>query len=547
MKYTDILGTPTPQNEALDARQAPNNAGGFAYVLDTWKRLDRFLILGSDSATYYQSARKLTRENSKVVADAYAEDASRTVSVIVGVSLSGRAPKNDSAIFALALGAVSADEVTRQLALGALGKVCRTSTHLFQFLAVSRALGRGWGRALKRAVADWYTTKSVEAVGYQAIKYRQREGYTHKRLLDLSHAPASADPPRQNLYRWSKGLPFDATALPRQVRAHLVAMGTENLDAREAKNLLLEMVRDFDLPWEALPTSANALPEVWSAMLPKMGITALIRNLGNMTRVGAITPLSESERVVVARLADEADLRRSRVHPFSVLQALAVYRSGQGFRGTGTWTPSGPVCDALDKAFYAAFGNVVPTGKRHLIALDVSGSMTSPLGGSMLSCREASAALALVTMNVETSTHVVGFTAKGRADRGFGGLWGGGRAELTPIEISPRQGLAHAVSTVSNLPFGGTDCALPMIYAREKGLSVDAFLVLTDNETWAGGVHPMEALRAYRKASGIAAKLVVVGMTATEFSIADPLDGGAMDVVGFDAAAPAVLADFIRG
>jgi 60 kDa SS-A/Ro ribonucleoprotein len=34
---------------------------------------------------------------------------------------------------------------------------------------------------------------------------------------------------------------------------------------------------------------------------------------------------------------------------------------------------------------------------------------------------------------------------------------------------------------------------------------------------------------------------------ANKFSIADPDDAGMLDVVGFDAAAPAVIADFTRG
>lgn len=53
--------------------------------------------------------------------------------------------------------------------------------------------------------------------------------------------------------------------------------------------------------------------------------------------------------------------------------------------------------------------------------------------------------------------------------------------------------------------------------------------------------------RRYRDASGIPAKLIVVGMVSNGFSIADPNDGGMMDVVGFDTAAPAMMADFIRG
>ena len=41
--------------------------------------------------------------------------------------------------------------------------------------------------------------------------------------------------------------------------------------------------------------------------------------------------------------------------------------------------------------------------------------------------------------------------------------------------------------------------------------------------------------------------LIVVGMLANPFTIADPTDAGMMDVVGFDTAAPAVMADFARG
>jgi len=72
-------------------------------------------------------------------------------------------------------------------------------------------------------------------------------------------------------------------------------------------------------------------------------------------------------------------------------------------------------------------------------------------------------------------------------------------------------------------------------------------VILTDSETWAGDVHPPRALRDYRRASGIDARLVVVGMVANEFSIADPSDPGMLDVVGFDTATPQLISDFARG
>jgi hypothetical protein len=79
---------------------------------------------------------------------------------------------------------------------------------------------------------------------------------------------------------------------------------------------------------------------------------------------------------------------------------------------------------------------------------------------------------------------------------------------------------------VSDLPFGGTDCALPMLYATANPREVDTFVIFTDAETWAGDIHPAQALREYRRASGIDARLVVVGMVSNGFTIADPADQG---------------------
>ena len=85
-----------------------------------------------------------------------------------------------------------------------------------------------------------------------------------------------------------------------------------------------------------------------------------------------------------------------------------------------------------------------------------------------------------------------------------------------------------------------------MLYAQALEREVDTFVVYTDAETWVGDVHPVQALRDYRRASGIDARLVVVGMASNGFSIADPADAGMLDVVGFDAATPQILAEFAR-
>ncbi len=117
---------------------------------------------------------------------------------------------------------------------------------------------------------------------------------------------------------------------------------------------------------------------------------------------------------------------------------------------------------------------------------------------------------------------------------------------ISRVNISPRMRLDDVVKRISDLPFEGTDCALPMIWAREHKLNVSGFITYTDSETWAGNIHPAQALRQYRSEFVGDAKAVVVGMTSNGFTLADPNDRGMLDVVGFDTTVPAVIADFVR-
>ncbi len=204
--------------------------------------------------------------------------------------------------------------------------------------------------------------------------------------------------------------------------------------------------------------------------------------------------------------------------------------------------------DALNDAFYLAFGNITPTGKRWYIGLDVSGSMGGGevAGVQGFTPREAGAALCMVTARTEANYVIKGFSyERGGGMRSSGGGWGSGTS-MVPLNITPKQRLDDIIQKTSGLPFGGTDCALPMRDALHTKTPVDVFMIFTDSETWCGQIHPNQALKEYRDKMGIPAKLIVVGMVSNNFSIADPNDGGQMDVVGFDTAAPELMSDFAR-
>ena len=581
----------TPQSEKiLGTTQVENSAGGFVWEADRWTRLHRFLILGSEGGTYYATEKALTVENAECLLDLVAEDGLRVVRTIVEVSHTGRAPKNEPAIFALALCAKMGNKETQTAAYKALPQVCRIGTHLFQFAEAIKAFG-GFSSGTTRALARWYQgseqapvagEEDAEAtttggdrherwLALQVVKYQARGGWSHRDLLRLAKPGAKSRKATRSLgtdavFTWiTKGtLNEAAPALIRAFeQAKAIGVADDGKVTKAGVGTLVGLINAHGLPRECVPTHYLNEVEVWDALLDNGGrgmpLTAMIRNLGKMSSVGLLKPMSGPTGKVIAALGNADALRKARVHPLAVLVALNTYRGGQGIRGSLAWTPVSQVVDALDKAFYLSFGAVEATGKRHLLALDISGSMASSAIANMpgITPRVGSAALALVTAAVEPQHHFVGFTC---ADARFGGsrgalqnYWAGpngsmhGPSGISELTISSRQRLDDVVKYIGGLPMGGTDCAAPMLYAMDRGIEADVFVIFTDSETWAGGIHPSQALQQYRKKTGINAKLVVVGMVANEFTIADPKDKGMLDVVGFDTATPNLIADFAMG
>jgi len=535
----------TPQSQPIPGTaQVANDNAGFVWAVDDWARLDRFLILGSEGGSYYASERTLTRESAEAVIRCIAADGARVVARIVAVSDEGRAPKNDPALFALALAAKLGDEPTRRAAFAALPRVARIGTHLYHFAESIKALG-GWGRGTMRAFARWYNDMDAGRLAFQAVKYQSRDGWSHRDILRKAH-PVAPDPQHQAIYHWmTKGWDdVGETPHPDRVLATIWAFERAKrlkADAGSDVRELAALIERYGLPHECVPTEMKQHPQIWEALLPHMGLTAMLRNLAKMTEVGLFGWLSDAEAFVVDRLSRAEALHKARVHPLALLVACKTYAQGHGDKGKLTWKPRQKIVDALDAAFYLSFKAVTPTGARTLLALDVSGSMASGVIAGMagITPRVGSAAMALVTAAVEPNHEIVAFTAGP-----YRSMHPGYPTGIEPVAISPRMRLDDVIKTTDALPFGGTDCALPMRWAADNKVPVDIFCVYTDSETWAGNIHPSQALAAYRQKMGIGAKLVVIGMVSNGFTIADPNDAGMLDVVGFDTATPSIIADF---
>lgn len=528
--------TPQTQRTAGRSDEVSNNAGGFVFQVTDRDRLERFLILGSDGGTYYVKQDTLTKQNVGFVRGLIARDEALVLNTTVHVSDTGRAAKNSPALFVMAL--LLTEGVNKAATRAALPQVARTSTHLFEFAEYVDALG-GWGRSKRNAVAGWYESKDANNLAYQAVKYRGgRNNWTHRDLFRKSH-PEGVD---KSVGRFILGQDVVDSI---EANEFGVIEGFKRMQRATSVNDVLAVLEAYkNLPWETIPTQFLTDPKVWKALFYNgaIGQTALIRNISRFGKIGAFNDLVFVGDVAKA-LADEQRILKGRVHPVQYANAMGVYGNGKvsgrgygfystGYRAAPEVPPNAKILGALESGFYNSFKAVTPANKPTMLSMDVSASMTwdAPAGLVGMDYREAAAVMAMVTLRTEPYAEINAFSGSMRR-----------------VNISDTDSFATVVNKVTGLRAGRTDCAQPMLHAMERNMDIDSFFVYTDNETWAGSVKPFQALQTYRNNSGRNARLGVVAMAATPFTIADPQDSGMLDVVGFDSNAPKVLADFSAG
>lgn len=499
---------------------------------DRFTKLDHFLIFGSADRTYHVVPRAF--DKAPVLA-ALEEDGVRTVRRVLELAETGRAPRDAPAIYTLAAAAKLGSAAAKKAAFAAMPRLCRTAAHLFAFARDLERFG-GWGRATRRAIGRWYTRIPATPLAYQTVRFPSRDGWSHRDLLRLAH-PQTTDPEQRAIFAHLAGIGRDlGTEAP--AGATRILWARERVQRATSAREVAALIREHRLPEESVPAVWLDDVLVWEALLEDMSLPALLRNLRSLTRIGLARPFGAHAAAIASRLADRDALRKARLQPMAILFALAAYKLARP-------APVPELLNALDAAFYAAFDNVEASGKQLVFALDVSSSMrcgklaaATPAPG--MTPMLASTAMSLVAAGTEKRATFLAFTADGWSN-GQGGVGG-----VREVELGSRMRLGAAYDRVARLPFGGTDCALPMAWARAQRVDADTFVVLTDDEAWTGGAPAQRALAEYRAARGRDAKLVVVGMSSTGFQVADPADAGMLDVVGFDATVSPLLADFAR-
>jgi 60 kDa SS-A/Ro ribonucleoprotein len=540
----------TPQSRPLPGREKDmvrNAAGGYVFRKDDWRKVEDFLILGVSGGTFYISEDKLATDNIGWLEAAVTIDGPRLVQLIrdIATSRPSRAMKPRPYIFALALAYAQGNAGTRVLVRESFKDVVRTTDHLAMFFGYYKNLraqpGRGGagtkfvsGRGLRTALSSWFSG-DLDGVTVKSLKGQQRktpqgEDMRLQDIIRLTH-PAGETDGHKALLRWLAGRD------PENAGRETVPVLDTYLQAQDLKTereaaKFIALHEQF--PWEFVPSRLRKR-EVWEVLAPRIGMTALIRNLALMTRLGVLTPLGDTTQIVAHRLTNQDALIKARVHPADIWLAMQVYQSGSSQPNPRadreTWTPVPAIAAALSEAFELSFGAAEPSGKKLLVAVDSSGSMTLPVyaSGSLLgSAFECGLAMAVILSRIEgDNAHVI------LAD-----------TVVHASQITRHSRLKDITRMRPN--GGGTDLSVPYAWAARQRMPVDGFVILSDMESWAGWLHCVQAYAQYMRTMNRTPRNVAVAMCPSGYTIADPGDENTLQVAGFDASLPRLITGFVR-
>lgn len=552
--------------DIVGPNQTLNSCGKVVYKLDNLARLKRFMFLGSENNTMYINKNEkngffLTKENLNCLENLLVQEKFDDILKVI-IEYKDRSFKKDYLLYVLArccsiklpqrTSDWGPDNITKDFKADCFkltSDICGIPTHLFLFIELYEAVNKklhgttGWNSYMKRMVSNWYNSKSVKDLMYHITKYQNRNNWTHRDVLRLTHIKNS-DIHYNNIYKYlAKGSEvvtkeltlFETTLhgdLSQEEHPLVYLLAFERLKTEESLDTVLRLIKKYNFVREHIPTRWLNERRVWEALLPGMPMTATLRNLNKMTAVGLFeTDIGNVSLILVLAKLSKESILRSKVHPLQILIAIKMYSQGRGDLGKLTWTPNQKIVGALNDAFYYAFDNVKPTGKRYLLALDVSGSMSGATvcGINCLSAAEVSCAMAMVYDHIEQSVDMMAFSNI-----------------FVPVSVSASRRLDDNLSSMRKINFGSTDCSLPMTWATERNKEYDCIIVFTDSETNCNKVQPSVALKRYRETLNINTKLVVCGLSSNGFTLADPENRDMLDIVGFSSETHEIINEFVN-
>lgn len=256
--------------------------------------------------------------------------------------------------------------------------------------------GRNVPMPVKRGVADavrrLYTERA--ALRYDGLSRQVRMAD----VIELTH-PSPRDDRQSALFKYllDRRHHDDALADPEVLPVVAAAAALDAVPMDERRSLLRARgpaaLAEAGFSWERLsgwlPGGMDA--EAWAAVIPSMGVMALVRNLRNFDQAGISAAVVEK---VIATITDADQVARARLFPYQVWAAYAN-------------APSDDWKRALGRTLELTAANI-PTLDGTLVVIDTSGSMQAKVSRRSTMARvDVAAVMAMATAKRSSDVDVV--------------------------------------------------------------------------------------------------------------------------------------------
>ena len=477
-----------------------NQAGAPAYAFEPKHALAQLAVTGCMNQTFYASAEAQLSEVIARCLEVPSEFVAKT-------AVYGRESGNMKDMPALLMAYLAAFD-------GALceavfervidnGKMLRNFVQIMRSGAVAR---KSLGTRPKRLVQRWLENASDARL----ISAMVGNTPSLADVIKMVH-PKANTPERSAFFAYLIGKEVNKELLPAEIQA----LEAFKLDARmPVPNVSFQLLTSYELTaahWRQIAKSAS-----WQTT--RMNLNTFVRH--------QVFVDSDCVRLVAARLADADLIAKARAFPY---QLLAAHRNAENI-------PT-KVREALAAAVEVSVMNVPKIAGSVAIAVDVSGSMSSPVTGiragatSSMRCVDVAGMMAATIVARNPGAMVLPFND---SVRNFD--W---RAK----------GVMAQASALAAMLGGGTNVSAPLLALKQRGVAPDVVIILSDNQSWmdARGYGSTATMQAWAdlKARNPTAKLVCVDLQP--YTNSQATEGGdVLNIGGFSDAVFSLIADFTK-
>jgi len=422
------------QVPATDTR---NEAGGSAYTRQPETALALYAATGCLNGTFYASAEEQLDHVLKLGNQVSAEFVAKTA-----IYARQRGYMKDMPALLLAMLTVR-DAKALEAAFTQVVDNGRMLRNFVQIVRSGRIGRKSLGSLPKRLVRQWIENASVEQLLAAAIGSKPSLGD----VIKMAH-PKPADAERAALYAWLIGKPHDETVLPEKVRAYE------------------SFKRSLHASIPALPfqyfTSLPLDVSHWTQLAHASSWQTLRMNLNTFARHGVF----DNERTalkIAARLRDPAEIRKARAMPYQLLMAYSA----------ASHTMPASIVDALQDAMEVATHQAPSLHGNVIVAVDVSGSMRSPVTGhrkgstTAARCVDAAALIAACIQRNHRAARIMPFDT-----------------QVRDLRLNARDSVMTQAKQLASLCGGGTAVSAPLVQLNKEKAKVDLLILVSDNESW---------------------------------------------------------------